>query len=209
MCAREGKAVPACYKTSAMLLIESILYLNIAFVFNIIKRIYVKFIGTLFSKKYIVWYFCVFFVEKGIHSDHFRIDNNTGNVTIIKSLDRENITIVRLKIKAVDISEQLVTRQCPQSVLTQKNSTTMDLLVYIQDQNDHKPQFKSNYLSKGVRRTVNKGVTIFDLKVSVEWYKCCILSGKRKMSLKLLKSILSLEYRWQKWYWQLELLFFK
>jgi hypothetical protein len=54
MCAREGKAVHACYKTSAMLLIESILYLNIAFVFNIIKRIYVKFIGTLFSKKYIV-----------------------------------------------------------------------------------------------------------------------------------------------------------
>jgi hypothetical protein len=54
MCAREGKAVPVCYKTSAMLLIESILYLNITFVFNIIKRIYEKFIGTLFSKKYIV-----------------------------------------------------------------------------------------------------------------------------------------------------------
>ena len=77
--------------------------------------------------------------------------------------------MVRLKIKAVDISEQLVTHQCSHSVLTQKNSTTMELHVYIQDQNDHKPQFISSYLSKGVRRTVNKGVTIFDLKVS---FKC-------------------------------------
>ena len=76
--------------------------------------------------------------------------------------------MVTLNITAVDISEQLVRLQCPQSVLTQKNSTTMELRVYIQDQNDHKPTFKSSYLSKGVRRTVNKGVTIFDLKVSVE-----------------------------------------
>ena len=76
--------------------------------------------------------------------------------------------MVRLNITAVDISEQLGTCQCSQSVLTQTNSTTMELYVYIQDQNDHKPQFKSSYLSKGVRRTVNKGVTIFDLKVSVE-----------------------------------------
>ena len=106
------------------------------------------------------------FVDKGTHSDNFRIDNYTGNVTIITSLDREEITMVTLKIKAVDISEQSVTIQCSHSVLTPENSTTMELQVYIQDQNDHKPQFKDNYLSKGVRRTVNKGVTIFDLKVS-------------------------------------------
>ena len=106
------------------------------------------------------------FVEKGTHSDNFRINNNTGRITIIKSLDREKITMVTLNITAVDITGQSVTRQCYESVLTQKNSTTMKLHVYIQDQNDHEPQFKDSYLSKGVRRTVNKGVTIFDLKVS-------------------------------------------
>ena len=106
------------------------------------------------------------FVDKDtLCSDHFRI-GDTGNVTIIKSLDREKTPTVTLKIKAVDISGQSVTRQCYESVLTQKNSTTMKLHVYIQDQNDHEPQFKDSYLSKGVRRTVNKGVTIFDLKVS-------------------------------------------
>ncbi|XP_061191820.1 cadherin-23-like [Saccostrea echinata] len=106
-------------------------------------------------------------IEKGDHSDFFQIDNRTGEVRTIKSLDREEIDIITLTVKAVDVTKpENLSSQCDIK-LKEKPDTKMKIQVAVQDENDNPPKFTHNYLSKGILSNIKFGTVVIDLTEQV------------------------------------------
>lgn len=124
-------------------------------------------------------FYFVFFAVSNFN-DSFEIkDEKSGNVTIIRPIDREKLSTaaIKLKILAHDITAINISSECDNKTNSISNKDEADVIVRIIDQDDNPPIFKQPEIKKGLRRTVELDTKLLDLEVEQ------ILDGLRIHSL--------------------------
>ncbi|XP_062589500.1 cadherin-23-like, partial [Saccostrea cucullata] len=102
-------------------------------------------------------------IEDGDHSHYFKIDNRTGEVRTFKALDREEVEIITLTIKGLDVTKpENISSQCDDTVKP-KSDATMKIHVAVLDENDNPPNFTHTHLSQGILSSTKFGKRVMDL----------------------------------------------
>ena len=83
----------------------------------------------------------------GNTQDQFEVNEDSGDISVTKQLDHENTKTYRLVIRAQD-------RGSP------TRSNTTQVIINLEDVNDHSPKFYSQYFQEAVAENVPKGFSI-------------------------------------------------
>lgn len=99
--------------------------------------------------------------QLGDPSDPFAIDSITGNITTLKTFDREEKSSYNIKIIATDNSESALTGFEP----GQHNSGQQSFLIEIADKNDNAPHFTSStYVAESIAENANINELVTQVK---------------------------------------------
>lgn len=90
-----------------------------------------------------------------IGSDHFKVDPESGNITLIKPLDREEKATLTFLVTIRD-------RVNPDSESDQDNIVQVPITVIVLDENDNPPEFQNVPYEADVEENAPIGLTIFD-----------------------------------------------
>lgn len=90
----------------------------------------------------------VFYYLNNNSAGVFSIDNRSGKIYLEKALDREKEDTLTITVIATDGGSPRL-------------STTLDLTVHIEDENDHDPEFSQNIYSLTVREDISRGTSLF------------------------------------------------
>ncbi|XP_028399940.1 protocadherin Fat 4-like isoform X2 [Dendronephthya gigantea] len=86
----------------------------------------------------------IYIIHSGNEAGHFRIDNSTGNIYLVKSLDREVIHIFELIIYAYNHGSSIARRRRDTGV----NYDVLKVVIEVTDINDNPPEFTlTNYIA--------------------------------------------------------------
>lgn len=87
------------------------------------------------------------------HKDHFKIEPESGIVTLMKPLDREQQALYNLTLKATDMG-------------TPPLHSTINLIVNVQDINDSPPVFTSTHYAVSISESSEIGTSIIKLQAT-------------------------------------------
>ncbi|XP_055907536.1 cadherin-87A isoform X2 [Eupeodes corollae] len=90
-----------------------------------------------------------------IGSDHFKVDPESGNITLIKPLDREEKATLTFLVTIRD-------RVNPEGESDQDNVVQVPITVIVLDENDNPPEFQNVPYEADVEEDAAIGLTIFD-----------------------------------------------
>ncbi|XP_055857461.1 cadherin-87A isoform X2 [Episyrphus balteatus] len=90
-----------------------------------------------------------------IGSDHFKVDPESGNITLIKPLDREEKATLTFLVTIRD-------RVNPDGESDQDNVVQVPITVIVLDENDNPPEFQNVPYEADVEEDAPIGLTIFD-----------------------------------------------
>ncbi|XP_076591267.1 protocadherin Fat 4-like [Chaetodon auriga] len=83
--------------------------------------------------------------------DVFSIDNRSGKIYLEETLDREQVDTLTITVTATDKGSP-------------RMATSMNLTVYVEDANDHDPEFLQSTYSLTVREDIPRGTSLFQVQ---------------------------------------------